>query len=436
MTNKKPDIQHVHWDGGNIPDVLQRFLNRPTFDEEAEKAAATVLRAVRREGDRAVLRYARKFDGCKLTSDTLKVTEEEIEAAASAVDADFRQAARDTRNRIETFATAGLRKDWRIATPEGGYLGEQYTPLDRVGAYVPGGAAPLVSTALMTVTFASVAGVPEIVACSPAGPDGTMNPYMLYAMHLAGATEIYRIGGAHAVAAMAFGTETIRPVLKIVGPGGAYVTAAKRQVYGFVDLDLVAGPSEVGILADSTAHPRFVAADLLAQAEHGTGHEKALLVTTSTRLAKKVVEELHRQTQTLSRSERIAPILESGTLIVGVKNLKQGMELCNRFAPEHFEILVKNPEAWLPEVRSAGAIFLGPWTPEVAGDFAAGPSHVLPTGGAARMFSGLTVEDFRTKSSVLNLDRKDLEAMRPTLAAFSRVEGLDAHGRSAELRFD
>lgn len=420
----------------SVPDrTVERFLNRPPFEPGAEKAAREILEDIRKRGDRAVAEYAEKFDGARLTPARFRVGQEAIDAAEAQVDAAFRKAAREADRRIARFARAGLRRDWRVATPRGGKLGERFTPLDRVGAYIPGGEAPLVSTALMTITLARVAGVPEIVACSPAGPDGEIDPYTLYAMKLAGATEIYRIGGIQAVGAMAYGTRTIRPVRKIVGPGGPYVTAAKRQVYGIVDLDLVAGPSEIAILADSSASPVHVAADLLAQAEHGTGSEKALLVTSSKVLARRTLVEIERQLPSLSRASAIRDVLRRGTLIALVKNLNEGMTLCNRFAPEHFELLVKNPTRWVPRVTAAGAIFVGPWTPEVAGDFAAGPSHVLPTGGAAHMFSGLTVDDFQKRTSVLQLTRADLQEVLPVIQGFARVETLDGHGRSAEVRF-
>ena len=434
--SKDLKIQTAEWSPSRASSRVASFLNRPAFEPQAERAARTVLDAIRKEGDRAVLRYAKKFDGSVLTAKTLRVSAEEIDAASRAVDADFKRAARETRKCIRAFAAQGMRKDWRMRTSGGGSLGEQYTPLDRVGAYIPGGEAPLVSTALMTLAFAQKAGVQEIVACSPAGKDGNIDPYTLFAMQLAGATEIYRVGGIQAIGAMAYGTDTIRPVQKIVGPGGPYVTAAKRQVYGVVDLDLVAGPSEVAILADSRASARYVAADLLAQAEHGTGSEKALLVTSSAKLIKDVQKQLTIQLKTLSRAARIRPILKKGTLMVKVKNLQDGMELCNQFAPEHFELLVDKPDRWVSKVRAAGAVFVGPWTPEVAGDFSAGPSHVLPTGGAARMFSGLAVEDFRKKTSIVRLTKKDLKQQLPTIQSFSRVEGLDAHGRSAEIRFE
>lgn len=432
----KLSIKTAEWAPGKSSSTVDAFLNRPAFEPQAEDAARAVLQAVQKEGDAAVIRFAKKFDGTVLKASTLRVSEQEIADAGKQVDPAFKKAARDTRKRIRAFAAQGMRKNWRMKTEGGGVLGEIYTPLDRIGAYIPGGTAPLVSTALMTIAFAAKAGVKEIVACSPAGAGGHIDPYTLYAMNLAGATEIYRIGGIQAIGAMAYGTRTVTAVQKIVGPGGPYVTAAKRQVYGVVDLDLVAGPSEVAILADSKASAPYVAADLLAQAEHGTGSEKALLVTPSARLIQSVQKELKVQLAALSRADRIAPVLRKGTLMVKVASLKNGMELCNQFAPEHFEILTEKPDRWVSSIRAAGAVFLGPWTPEVAGDFSSGPSHVLPTGGAARMFSGLTVEDFRKKTSILRLTKKDLQQQLPTIQAFSRVEGLDAHGRSAEMRFE
>ena len=429
-------IPIVEWKPDTPSKAVASFMHRPSFEPEAEAAAAEVLADIRRRGDRAVSEYAERFDGTRISPKQFQVTLAELEEARAQVDPAFKRAARDADRRIARFSKAGMRKDWSMKTPQGGRLGECFIPLDRVGAYIPGGQAPLVSTALMTITLARVAGVKEIVACSPAGADGKINPYTLFCMDLAGATEIYRVGGIQAIGAMAYGTGTIARVDKIVGPGGPYVTAAKRQVYGQVNLDLVAGPSEVAVLADSTGNPRHIALDLLSQAEHGTGSEKVLLVTTSRALAGKVVKAIEREAVQLSRSDHLRDTLSRNTLIVKVQNLEQGMDLCNWFAPEHFELLVKNPRTWLKKVRHAGAVFMGEWTPEVAGDFVAGPSHVLPTGGAARMFSGLTVDDFRKRTSIIELSRKDLEEMRPSIRAFSRVETLDAHGRSAEARFE
>ncbi|NLB59853.1 MAG: histidinol dehydrogenase [Lentisphaerae bacterium] len=414
---------------------MKSFLERPAIDAAAERLARRVLAAIQTQGDVAVARYAQRFDGVSLRPAQFQVGQSELAAARRQIDAAFAAAARAAHRRIAAFARAGLKRDWAISTAAGGRLGEQFRPLDRIGVYIPGGSAPLVSSALMTVTLAKVAGVRQIVACSPAGPSGRLHPYLLHALELAGADAIYKIGGIQAIGAMAYGTATIPKVQKIVGPGGPYVTAAKRCVYGAVALDMVAGPSEIAVLADESAAPAAVAADLLSQAEHGTGFEKCLLVTTAPRLATAVKKELLRQAQTLSRRVAIRRVLERGTLIVVVRDLMDGMELCNQFAPEHLELMVRRPRVWLKRVRHAGAVFLGPYTPESVGDFAAGPSHVLPTGGTAAMFSGLTVDDFRKRTSFMAFTRADLKAVLPIIEAFSRVEGLDAHAQSARLRF-
>jgi histidinol dehydrogenase len=366
----------------------------------------------------------------------LAIQKAELAEARNAADREFRVAAREAHKRITAFARAGMRKDWSMSSPRGGMLGEQFVPHDRVGVYVPGGAAPLASTVLMTVTLAKVAGVQEIVACTPCGPDKRIDPHLLYALELAGATEIYRVGGVQAIGLMTYGTRTVRKVQKIVGPGGAYVTAAKRLVYGRVALDLVAGPSEIAVLADDTADAGYVAADLLSQAEHGTGLEKALLVTTSRHLAEAVREELAEQAARLERREAVERVLADGTLLLVVPTLDKGMELCNRFAPEHLELMVREPKSWVRKVRSAGAVFAGDCSPEAAGDFVAGPSHVLPTGGTAAMFSGLTVDDFRRRTSFIAFTRADLADALPVIQAFGKAEGLDGHVQSAAIRFD
>ncbi len=414
---------------------LETFLRRPAFDERAERVAARTLAAIRRDGETALAACAKRFDGVALAPARFRVRAAECAAAAKQTDRLFRAAVREALRRIRAFARAGLRPNWRQATPAGGSVGERFLPLDRVGVYVPGGQAPLASTALMTATLARVAGVREIVACTPCAKDGRVDPYVLYALREAGATEIYRLGGVQAIGLMAYGTRRIPKVQKIVGPGGAYVTAAKRQVYGQVALDLVAGPSEIAVLADDSASPVHAAADLLSQIEHGTGLEKALFVTDTPALAEAVREECLRQAATLSRAAFVQRVLGKNLLLVTADSLRIGMDLCNRFAPEHFELLVRRPETWLKRVRAAGAVFLGPWSPEAAGDFVAGPSHVLPTGGAAAMFSGLTADDFRRRLSVIAFSRADLRQTLPVIETFGRVERLDAHARSARVRF-
>ena len=417
--------------------VVTRFLQRSAFPEEAEKAAAEVLAAIRAEGDVAVARYVAKFEGAKLSPKRFRVTDAELSAAEAQVPPALKRAVKDAHARVMRFSKASLRAPWTMKTPKGGTAGEFYSPMDRVGVYVPGGTAPLASTSVMTVTLAKAAGVKEIVACTPAGPTGTPNPVLLYALKLAGATEVYRVGGIQAIGLMAFGTKTVRKVQKIVGPGNAYVTAAKRQVYGYVGIDQVAGPSEIAVLADGTVPAAWVAADLLSQAEHGSGWEKSLLVTQSKDFAEEVKRALFEQTATLSRKALIQRVIDrDGILFAVTPTVEEGLELVNRFAPEHFEIMCKDATRLMKGVRSAGAVFAGAWTPESAGDFVAGPSHVLPTGGAANMFNGLTPDDFRRRHSFVAFTRGDLAETAPTIAAFAQVEGLDAHGRAASIRFD
>jgi len=426
----------VKWGTDKKYKKVEDFLLRPSVEEQAMQAATRILADVKERGDKAVVDCARLYDGSNISNRRIRVSAGEITEARKLVDEDFKKAAKEAHKRIAAFSRNGLRDDWKMETPKGGMLGERFVPFDRVGAYIPGGAAPLASTALMTLTLAKVAGVKELVACSPANAEGKLNPYIIYALDLAGATEIYKIGGIHAIGAMAYGTKTIAKVRKIVGPGGPYVTAAKRQVYGDVALDMVAGPSEIAVLCDTSANPAHVAADLLSQAEHGTGSEKALLVTTSQRQVEAVRAEVLKQAKTLSRSEPILQVLEKGMLLVVVKNVAEGMKLCNLFAPEHMELIVKNPEKWVDKVENAGALFIGEWTPESVGDFAAGPSHVLPTGGTAAYFSGLTVEDFRRRVSLIQFTKEDLKDTLPVVEAFGRVETLDGHARSATIRFE
>ncbi len=427
-------IRTLTYRAGRASPSLEAFLSAPAVDPAAERLARAALAAIRAEGDAAVARFTLRFNGLRLKPSGFRVTPAEFDAAARAVSPAFRRAVADVLRRVTRFARAGLRPDWSLRAPRGGRLGERFVPLDRVGVYIPAGASPLASTVLMTVPLARVAGVRDIVACTPAGRDGRVNPHILYALRAAGATEVYRLGGIQAIGALAYGTATVRRVDKIVGPGGPFVAAAKKLVYGHVALDMVAGPSEVAVLADASADPTAIAADLLSQAEHGTGCERVLLVTTSAPLIRSVRAELERQTATLPRREKIRRVLERNARLALVADLETGVEAINRFAPEHLELLVERPRACLRRIRCAGAVFLGPWTPESAGDFVAGPSHVLPTGGTARFFSGLTVEDFRRRMSVLELTRADLREMLPSIEEFARVENLPAHGRSARAR--
>ncbi|MCR5752900.1 MAG: histidinol dehydrogenase [Kiritimatiellae bacterium] len=415
--------------------LVEKFNARPAFPEEAEKAAYAALGEIRARGDAAVLELVEKFDGFRAKSaKDLRVS---LDACSGeGVPTALKRAVKDAHRRVLAFSKASLRRPWSMKTPRGGTAGEFFSPMDRVGVYVPGGTAPLASTSVMTVTLAKAAGVKEIVACTPAGKTGEVNPVLLYALKLAGATEVYRVGGIQAIGMMAFGTKTCRKVQKIAGPGNAFVTAAKRQVYGYVAIDQVAGPSEIAVLADGSVDARWVAADLLSQAEHGSGLEKSLCVCTSEKFAEKVRDEMLRQTETLSRKALVKRVIDSGgVLIVVAKDVAEGLEAVNRFAPEHFEIMTRDAMKAMRGVRSAGAVFVGPWTPESAGDFVAGPSHVLPTGGAANMFSGLTPDDFRRRHSFVAFTKADLVETLPTIEAFAGVEGLDGHGRSASIRF-
>ena len=414
---------------------LAAFNARPAFPEEAEKAAASALADVRKRGDRAVLDLVAKFEGFRakgakdLRVDLAAVSEKGIDPAIV-------RAVKDAHRRVLAFSKASLRRDWKMKTPRGGSAGEFFSPMDRVGVYVPGGTAPLASTSVMTVTLAKAAGVKEIVACTPAGRDGRVNPVLLFALKLAGATEVYRVGGIQAVGMMAFGTKSCRKVQKIAGPGNAFVTAAKRQVYGYVAIDQVAGPSEIAVLTDGSVDVRWIAADLLSQAEHGSGYEKSLCVCTSAAFAEKVRAEVLAQAKTLSRRALVQRVIDrGGILVVVAKDVAEGLEVVNRFAPEHFEIMTKDALKVMRGVRAAGAVFAGAWTPESAGDFVAGPSHVLPTGGAANMFSGLTPDDFRRRHSFVAFTKADLAETRATIEAFAKVEGLDGHGRAASVRF-
>ena len=416
--------------------LVEKFNARPAFPEEAEKAASAALAEIKARGDAAVVELVEKFDGFRAKG--AKDLRVDLSACSGeGVPAALKRAVKDAHRRVLAFSKASLRKSWSMKTPRGGTAGEFFSPMDRVGVYVPGGTAPLASTSVMTVTLAKAAGVKEIVACTPAGKTGEVNPVLLYALKLAGATEIYRVGGIQAIGMMAFGTKTCRKVQKIAGPGNAFVTAAKRQVYGYVAIDQVAGPSEIAVLADGSVDARWVAADLLSQAEHGSGLEKSLCVCTSEKFAEKVRDEMLRQTETLSRKAHVKRVIDrGGVLIVVAKDVAEGLEAVNRFAPEHFEIMTRDAMKAMRGVRSAGAVFVGPWTPESAGDFVAGPSHVLPTGGAANMFSGLTPDDFRRRHSFVAFTREDLVETLPTIEAFAGVEGLDGHGRSASIRFE
>jgi histidinol dehydrogenase len=429
-------MERISYKEADFGSRLRPLLDRTAFDPEIEASVAQILADVRRRGDEALCEYARTFDGAELTPEQFAVSAAEIEEATLATPASVRKAIRMACRQIKNFSSQRLPAHWSYSPRKGVVLGERFTPLSRIAAYVPGGTAPLISTVLHTVTLAAVAGVPEIVVITPPGKDGTVPPALLYAASYAGATEIYRLGGVYGVGAAAFGTATIRKVEKIVGPGNAYVTAAKRQVYGYVALDQVAGPSEIMILADESAKPAFIAADMLSQAEHGSGREQAVLVTTSAELITAVEEEIQIQRAQLARQECLGKVIDHGMYFIEVESMEQAADLASQYAPEHLEIMAPGAGVLAKKVTAAGAIFLGPWTPEPVGDFVAGPSHVLPTGGAAKYFSGLTVDQFFRRMSVVNYQKSALKQEVEAIQKIAGVEGLDAHSRSAGIRLD
>lgn len=405
------------------------------FDPGIEQRTREIVGAVADRGDTALLGLTERFNGAKLTADRLAVGTAELLNAALAATPELRAAVADAGENIAAFARRSLRRNWSAKNRHGAAVGEKFDPFRRVGIYVPGGTAPLVSTALMTITLARVAGCPEIVVCTPCGPDGGINAALLFVARTAGATEIYRLGGAQAIAALALGTATIRPVQKVFGPGNAYVVAAKRLLFGRVAVDLLPGPSEVLVLADDSASPRFIAADLLAQAEHGSGHERVWLVTPSLKLIKAVEREIAKQLPRLSRRDFITRALEANGWFIQVNSLAGGVAVTNQLAPEHCEIHARGAAKLAEKIVTAGAILLGGWSPTVLGDYVAGPSHTLPTGGAGRSFGGLTVDQFQRRTSMVEYGRAALKKGLPGVRAFAALEGLDAHGRSAEVRF-
>jgi histidinol dehydrogenase len=404
-------------------------------DEKLVSQVSTIISEVRLHGDQALIEFARRFDGVDFTSHDLTASELEIRTAASLAKPQLVDALKSAHANVQAFAARGLRVGWMGKNAQGADVGERFDPLKRVGIYIPAGTAPLVSTAIMTVSLAAAAGVTEIVAVSPVGSERLMNPGLLAALELAGATEIYKVGGAQAVAALAFGTETIRPVYKIFGPGNAYVTEAKRQVFGYVAVDLLPGPSEIMIIADNTAVARWVAADLLAQAEHGRGSVICLVVLDHEML-EAVQLEILRQMESLARGPELRGVLERNAFFVLAKDQQQATEIANEFAPEHLSLVTRHSEKMAEEIVNAGAIFIGNFSPVAAGDFLAGPSHELPTGGAAKSFAGLTIDQFQRRTSIVRYDKEALSKSVSIISQFSEVEQLDAHGRSASIRFD
>ena len=399
-----------------------------------DETVAAIVRAVREKGDRALFDFTRRFDGVKLDRRSVEVSKKEIAAAVKEVPARNLRTLRLAARRISAFHRRQLEKSWGYRDPLGMYLGQRIAPLARAGVYVPGGKASYPSTVLMNTIPAKVAGVKEVIMTSPAGRDGRMNPLILAAAKIAGVDRIFRVGGAQAIAALAYGTESIPKVDKIVGPGNIYVATAKRLVFGEVAIDSIAGPSEILLLADSSADPEHVAADMLSQAEHDE-LAAALCVTPSASLAGRIRAALERQVRDGKRRAITLKALENYGAIIVCRGLGEAVEIANSIAPEHIELILRDPERWARQIKNAGALFVGPYSAPPLGDYMAGPNHVLPTGGSARFFSPLGTYDFLKRMSVIRAEKRALRALAPEIARLARLEGLDDHARAVEARF-
>ena len=415
---------------------IQGLIKRSQDDYGPYEAAVKdIVEAVHNGGDRALLGYTEKFDKAVLTSETMRVTKEEIDAAYKAVDPELLSVIRKAIKNIEAYHELQKRNSWITTKPDGSILGQQITPVEYAGVYVPGGKAAYPSTVLMNVVPARVAGVPNIVMTTPCNAEGVVYPNTLVAANEAGVTEIYKCGGAQAIAALAYGTETIPKVDKIVGPGNIFVAIAKRMVFGHVSIDSVAGPSEILVLADETATAKYVAADLLSQAEHDE-LASAVLVTISDELAKEVSDWTDKFTAGLERKAIIEKSLDNFGYIFVADSMDEAVEIANTIAPEHMEILTKDPFQTMTRIKNAGAMFLGEYSSEPLGDYFAGPNHVLPTNGTARFFSPLGVDDFIKKSSIISYSRDALENVYKDIMKFAESEGLTAHANSVKVRFE
>lgn len=416
--------------------LLEDLLKRSTNDYgEYEKIVADIIDNVKARKEEAIFEYSLKFDKCEMTKESFMVTPEEIKEAYTQIDENFIRVMKDSAANIRAYHEKQKRNSWFDAKEDGTILGQKITPMQTVGVYVPGGKAAYPSTTLMNVVPAKVAGVPNIVMTTPAGADGKVNPATLVAADIAGVDMIFKVGGAQAIAALAYGTEMIPKVDKIVGPGNIFVALAKRAVYGHVSIDSIAGPSEILVLADETATPKYVAADLLSQAEHDE-LASAILVTTSRELAEQVSKEVDVFLSKLSRTEIMQKSLDNYGYILVAPDMETAIEAANEIASEHLEILTKNPFDTMTKIKNAGAIFLGEYSSEPLGDYYAGPNHVLPTNGTAKFFSPLNVDDYVKKSSIISYSREALEKVHKDIELFAEKEGLTAHANSIRVRFE
>ncbi len=415
-----------------LEDLLKRSPNQYT---EYEERVAAILNAVKLQKDQAIFDFTKKFDGASIDASTIRVTEDEIQEAYETVDASLLEIIRKAKKNIQEYHEKQRQYSWFDSKPNGSLLGQKVTPLQRVGVYVPGGKAVYPSSVLMNIMPAKVAGVEEIVMVTPPGKDGKVNANTLVAAKEAGADVIYKVGGAQAIGALAYGTESIPKVDKIVGPGNIYVALAKKAVYGHVSIDAIAGPSEILVIADETANPRYVAADLLSQAEHDE-LASAILVTTSEKLAKEVSEQVDIFVEELSRTEIMRKSLDNYGYILVSDTMDDVIDIANEIASEHLEIMTKNPYDVMMKVRNAGAIFIGEYSSEPLGDYFAGPNHVLPTNGTAKFFSPLSVDDFIKKSSIIAYSKEALEEVHKDIESFATAEQLTAHANSIKVRFE
>lgn len=416
--------------------LLEKLLKRsPNSYGQFEQTVNDIIAKVRERGDEALFEYTKEFDKCEINQQTIRVSRQEIEEAYEKVDPELIRVMKKSAENITRFHEKQLHNSWFVPEDNGTILGQKITPIAISGVYVPGGKAAYPSSVLMNVLPAKVAGVSRIIMTTPPGADGKVNPGTLVAADIAGVDEVYKVGGAQAIAAMAFGTESIPKVYKITGPGNIFVALAKKACFGFVSIDSIAGPSEILVLADETANPRFVAADLLSQAEHDE-MASAILITTSRQLAKKVSDEVEQFARQLSREEIIRKSLENYGYILVAENMDQAIDAANEIASEHLEILTKNPYETMTKIKNAGAIFLGEYSSEPLGDYFAGPNHILPTNGTAKFFSPLNVDDFLKKTSIISYSRDALESVHKDIELFAMKEGLTAHANSIKVRFE
>jgi len=403
--------------------------------QDVIKVVEEILEGVKKSGDQALIKYTKKFDGVDLKEGSIRVTKEEIIAARSLVDDEFMEAIKLAADNIYEYHEKQSKNSWMHTKEDGVILGQTVRGLENVGIYVPGGTASYPSSVLMNAIPAKVAGVKRIVMVTPVSKDGSVNPFVLAAAEVAGVDEIYKLGGAQAIGALAFGTETVPKVDKVVGPGNIYVAMAKKSVYGYLDIDMIAGPSEILVIADENANEKYIAADLMSQAEHDV-LSSSILITNSEQLAKKVINEVKKQVKSLSRRDIIEKSLEGYGAIILVDDIDEAITLANKIAPEHLELLINEPFTKLGEIKNAGSIFLGEYAPEPLGDYMAGTNHVLPTSGTARFFSPLSVDDFIKKSSFIYYSKTSLEKVSTKIIKLAETEGLTAHANSIKVRFE